>query len=95
MPGGGDSFSCFGVAAASPPQAVIAASRRESSPQADDFQPQADTKAVDQFKREMAVIAKLEHPNIVRFIDSGITQMHTLLNASSAKRLTRTRHNPG
>ena len=32
---------------------------------------QADTKAVDQFKREMAVIAKLEHPNIVRFIDSG------------------------
>ncbi len=32
---------------------------------------QADTKAVDQFKREMAVIATLEHPNIVRFLDSG------------------------
>ena len=32
---------------------------------------QADTRAVDQFKREMAVIAKLQHPHIVRFLDSG------------------------
>ncbi len=32
---------------------------------------QADTRAVEQFKREMAVIAKLRHPNIVRFLDSG------------------------
>lgn len=32
---------------------------------------QADTRAVDQFKREMAVIAKLKHPHIVRFLDSG------------------------
>lgn len=31
----------------------------------------ADTRAVDQFKREMVVIAKLRHPNIVRFLDSG------------------------
>lgn len=32
---------------------------------------QADARAVEQFKREMAVIAKLRHPNIVRFLDSG------------------------
>ena len=32
---------------------------------------QADTRTVDQFKREMAVIAKLQHPHIVRFLDSG------------------------
>lgn len=32
---------------------------------------QADTKSVELFKREMAVIAKLQHPNIVRFLDSG------------------------
>ena len=32
---------------------------------------QADAKSVEQFKREMAVIAKLCHPNIVRFLDSG------------------------
>jgi len=32
---------------------------------------QADTRAVDQFKREMAVIAKLQHPHIVCFLDSG------------------------
>jgi hypothetical protein len=32
---------------------------------------QADAKSVEQFKREMAVIAKLRHPNIVRFLDSG------------------------
>ncbi len=31
----------------------------------------ADIRAVDQFKREMAVIAKLRHTNIVRFLDSG------------------------
>jgi len=29
------------------------------------------SRAVDQFKREMAVIAKLQHPHIVRFLDSG------------------------
>ena len=32
---------------------------------------QADTQAIAQFKREMDVIAKLRHPNIVRFLDSG------------------------
>jgi eukaryotic-like serine/threonine-protein kinase len=32
---------------------------------------QADAKSIEQFKREMAVIAKLRHPNIVRFLDSG------------------------
>jgi hypothetical protein len=32
---------------------------------------QADARVVEQFKREMAVIAKLRHPNIVRFLDSG------------------------
>ena len=32
---------------------------------------QADTRAIAQFKREMDVIAKLRHPNIVRFLDSG------------------------
>ena len=35
---------------------------------------QADARAVEQFKREMAVIAKLRHPNIVRFLDSGSDQ---------------------
>jgi len=32
---------------------------------------QADARAVEQFKREMDIIAKLRHPNIVRFLDSG------------------------
>lgn len=32
---------------------------------------QADAKSIEQFKREMSVIAKLRHPNIVRFLDSG------------------------
>ena len=32
---------------------------------------QTDTRAVDPFKRGMAVIAKLQHPHIVRFLDSG------------------------
>jgi hypothetical protein len=35
---------------------------------------QADARAVDQFKREMKVIAGLRHPYIVRFLDSGSDQ---------------------
>lgn len=35
---------------------------------------QADAKAIQQFKREMQVIAGLRHPNIVRFFDSGSDQ---------------------
>jgi hypothetical protein len=35
---------------------------------------QADARAVEQFKREMNVIAGLKHPNIVRFLDSGSDQ---------------------
>jgi eukaryotic-like serine/threonine-protein kinase len=31
----------------------------------------AETRAIEQFKREMQVIAGLQHPNIVRFLDSG------------------------
>lgn len=34
----------------------------------------AETRAVEQFKREMQVIAGLKHPNIVRFLDSGSDQ---------------------
>lgn len=34
----------------------------------------ADTRAVDQFKREMKVIADLKHPNIVCFLESGSDQ---------------------
>ncbi len=35
---------------------------------------QADARAIQQFKREMDVIAGLKHPNIVRFLDSGSDQ---------------------
>lgn len=35
---------------------------------------QADPRAIEQFKREMQVIAGLQHPNIVRFLDSGSDQ---------------------
>ena len=35
---------------------------------------QAEPRAIDQFKREMQVIAGLKHPNIVRFLDSGSDQ---------------------
>jgi predicted Ser/Thr protein kinase len=35
---------------------------------------QADERAIQQFKREMDVIAGLKHPNIVRFLDSGSDQ---------------------
>ena len=52
---------------------------------------QADTKAVDQFKREMAVIAKLEHPNIVRFIDSGSDEGTFFFRATTASTPTPSR----
>jgi serine/threonine protein kinase len=32
---------------------------------------QAESRAIEQFKREMKVIEGLQHPNIVRFLDSG------------------------
>jgi eukaryotic-like serine/threonine-protein kinase len=35
---------------------------------------QATEDAVHQFKREMAVVEKLDHPNIVRFLESGSHQ---------------------
>jgi len=35
---------------------------------------QAEPRAIDQFKREMQVIAGLKHPNIVSFLDSGSDQ---------------------
>ena len=35
---------------------------------------QAEPRAIEQFKREMQVIAGLKHPNIVRFLDSGSDQ---------------------
>jgi len=35
---------------------------------------QAEPRAIEQFKREMQVIAGLQHPNIVRFLDSGSDQ---------------------
>jgi serine/threonine protein kinase len=35
---------------------------------------QAEPRAIEHFKREMQVIAKLRHPNIVRFLDSGSDQ---------------------
>lgn len=35
---------------------------------------QAETRAIEQFKREMDIIAGLQHPNIVRFLDSGSDQ---------------------
>jgi len=35
---------------------------------------QAEPRAIDHFKREMQVIAGLNHPNIVRFLDSGSDQ---------------------
>jgi serine/threonine protein kinase len=35
---------------------------------------QAEPHAIEQFKREMQVIAGLKHPNIVRFLDSGSDQ---------------------
>ena len=35
---------------------------------------QADPRAIEQFKREMQVISGLQHPNIVRFLDSGSDQ---------------------
>lgn len=35
---------------------------------------QADARAIEHFKREMQVIAGLQHPNIVRFLDSGSDQ---------------------
>ncbi len=34
----------------------------------------AEARAIEQFKREMQVIAGLQHPNIVRFLDSGSDQ---------------------
>lgn len=34
----------------------------------------ADNRAIEQFKREMDIIAGLQHPNIVRFLDSGSDQ---------------------
>ena len=35
---------------------------------------QGEPRAIEQFKREMQVIAGLQHPNIVRFLDSGSDQ---------------------
>jgi len=35
---------------------------------------QAEPRAIEHFKREMQVIARLKHPNIVRFLDSGSDQ---------------------
>ena len=35
---------------------------------------QAEPRAIEQFKREMQVISGLQHPNIVRFFDSGSDQ---------------------
>ena len=32
------------------------------------------SRAIEYFKREMQVIAGLQHPNIVRFLDSGSDQ---------------------
>jgi hypothetical protein len=42
-----------------------------------------DTHAVYQFKREMAVIAKLQHPHNVRFLGSARRRGHLLLRGTN------------
>ena len=53
---------------------------------------QADARAIEQFKREMAVIAKLRHPNIVRFLDSGSDEGTFFFCRTRLRRLELRRH---
>ena len=47
---------------------------------------QAEPRAIEHFKREMQVIARLKHPNIVRFLDSDHKEPRHSCRAANGKR---------